>query len=250
MSIQDSGTIGNLIEGNLIGTDATGLAPLGNTGAGVRIFRGATDNTVGGTAARARNVLSGNTNYGVALFETNTSNNAILGNYIGLGIDGTTAVGNGNLSAATGVYIGSAASNNLIGGTTAGARNVIGSNKGSATFGEGVRIELAAAGTSSEGNYIGTDFTGSLDRGNGGNGVLVFQGATSNTIGGGAPGAGNLITGTHVFDVHIQDAGTTGNKVQGNQIGTDAAASTLLGSSTRCGHRVSKCVGQSDRYRR
>ena len=54
---------GNLIEGNLIGTDVTGTANLGNA-SGVHVVQ-ALGNTIGGIAAGARNVISGNGGNGV-----------------------------------------------------------------------------------------------------------------------------------------------------------------------------------------
>ena len=52
-------------------------------------------------------------------------------------------------------------------------------------------------------------------------GVLVDQGASYNTIGGKAPGAGNVVSG-NTIGIDITDAGTSGNLVAGNLIGTDA----------------------------
>ena len=68
----DSGPIGNLVQGNYIGTDSTGTVALGNGRSGVRISSaiGSTDsashNTIGGTAAGAGNLISGNKEDGVA----------------------------------------------------------------------------------------------------------------------------------------------------------------------------------------
>ena len=66
VEIDRYGTTANLVEGNFIGTDATGTVAIGN-GTGVQIDTGATGNTIGGTTASARNVISGNTAYGVHL---------------------------------------------------------------------------------------------------------------------------------------------------------------------------------------
>jgi hypothetical protein len=69
----------NLVEGNFIGTDASGTRPLGNTGAGVHISAGV-NNTIGGTAAGAGNVIAFNVGNGVTI-DTGTGN-AILSNSI------------------------------------------------------------------------------------------------------------------------------------------------------------------------
>ncbi len=55
-----TGTTGNVVEGDHIGTNAGGSAGLGNADSGVAIYGGASDNTIGGTTAGAGNVISGN----------------------------------------------------------------------------------------------------------------------------------------------------------------------------------------------
>jgi len=64
--LDNSGTSGNVVLGNKIGTDVNGTAKLGNSIDGVAIASGATANTVGGTASGAANVISGNGLFGVA----------------------------------------------------------------------------------------------------------------------------------------------------------------------------------------
>ena len=85
------GSTGNVIVGNHIGTNAAGTAPLGNAGNGVEISGGATNNTVGGTVANARNIISGNTLAGIWLDGASTTGNVVLGNYVGLDAAGTIA---------------------------------------------------------------------------------------------------------------------------------------------------------------
>ncbi len=122
VGIQSSGTTGNTVEGNYIGTDAAGTAALANA-FGVNILGGATNNTVGGTAAGAGNVISGNTSSGVLIQSSGTSGNVVEGNLVGTNVAGTAAIANGN-----GVNIAGAASGNTVGGTAAGAGNVIAFN--------------------------------------------------------------------------------------------------------------------------
>ena len=79
-----------------------------------------------------------------------------------------------------------------------------------------------------EGNYIGADTTGATALGNGGAGILIASGAQSNTIGGTASGAGNVIGSNGGDGVLINGSGTNGNVVEGNYIGTDSTGTVVL----------------------
>ena len=134
IAIAFQSSTGNTIQGNLIGTDANGVAPLPNGFDGVMIFD-ASDNLIGGTDGVTSsgpctgpcNVISGNGFHGVLIWRENegavASTNVVQGNFIGLDASGTTALGN----AVDGVYI-DEASDNSIGGSTTDARNWIGHN--------------------------------------------------------------------------------------------------------------------------
>ncbi len=214
-----SGTSGNVVLGNLIGTDINGTAKLGN-GADGLLINGATANTVGGAAPGAGNVISGNTSDGVHLIDT--SENVVLGNLIGTDVHGTANLGN----TSAGVYMFSDATANTVGGTASGAGNVISGNQ----YG----VYLLGAGTSGNvvlGNLIGTDIHGAAALGNRpGGGVFLRAQATSNTVGGTASGAANVISGNQA-GVEIIDAGTSGNVVLGNLIGTDVHGTAALGNT-------------------
>ncbi|MBW3539574.1 MAG: right-handed parallel beta-helix repeat-containing protein, partial [Planctomycetes bacterium] len=208
-----SGGSANTLMGNFIGTDATGLVDLGNSRYGVNI-EGSSNNLIGGTAAGDRNVISGNNSAGVVLINIGAVpvDNKIQGNYIGLGADGDTVVAN----TGSGIFVQSA-QRTTIGGTVAGAGNVISGN-----LDRGVFITLSnATDNVVQGNYIGTDAGGTLDRGNSGDGVLISN-AASNTIGGTVAGAGNVITGNRMHGVRLLGTAATGNLVQGNLVGTNA----------------------------
>jgi hypothetical protein len=205
ITIEDSGTSGNLVDGNYIGTDASGTRALGSGGVG--ISGGATDNTIGGTIAGARNVISGS----VAIDDSGTSGNLVEGNYIGTDASGTLSLGSG------GIDIGGGATDNTIGGTIAGARNVIAGSDPNTIEDSGTSGNLV------EGNYIGTDASGLLPLGGGG--VEIELGASDNTIGGTTAGARNVISA-----VSIAFTGTSGNVVEGNYIGTDMTGETALGN--------------------
>jgi len=202
---------GNVLQGNLIGTDAAGTAALGND-QGVRILQGADGNTVGGTAAGARNIISGNVDYGINL---ESDNNTVSGNYIGTDVTGTSGLGND-----TGVVIGGA-SNNTIGGTATGAGNLISGNQ------LGVLIQDAGAtGNVLQGNLIGTNAAGTAALANHW-GVKIALGADGNTIGGTASGARNIISGNVDYGINLQ---SDNNTVAGNYIGVDITGNAALGN--------------------
>ncbi len=222
VEISGSGTSGNVVLGNLIGADVHGAAALGNGANGMDILGGASSNTVGGTAAGAGNVISGNSNYGLSLTGTGTSGNVVLGNKIGTDVNGAAALGNSLF----GVYVASGATANTVGGAASGAANVISGNRS-----HGVQIQNS--GTSGNlvlGNKIGADISGTAALGNI-DGVLIFLGATSNTVGGSATGAANVISGNRGYGIDVEDGGTSGNVVLGNLIGADVHGAANLGNA-------------------
>jgi hypothetical protein len=213
----------NVVAGNYIGTNAAGTADLGNAWEGVAVL--GTENTIGGTTSAARNVISGNGG-GVSFYGLWSQSNVVSGNYIGTNAAGTTAIGNDAFGVS--VYF---ASNNTIGGLTAGERNVISGN-----IGDGVAITQDAHDNVVLGNYIGTNAAGTADLGNSGSGVSITARAANNTIGGTAAGSRNVISGNNADGVRI--AGGTvpsavphDNAVLGNYIGTNAAGTAALGNS-------------------
>ena len=83
----------NIVQGNLIGTSTTGLAAVPNGGAGVELD-GSSGNEIGCTEPEEGNVISGNSGEGVEI-TGGAGNNLVQGNFIGVGLDSTTALGNG-----------------------------------------------------------------------------------------------------------------------------------------------------------
>jgi uncharacterized protein (TIGR03437 family) len=227
------GANGNRVEGNFIGVDVTGTVALGNTFGGV-LIEAASNNTIGGTAPGARNIISGNTGQAaveiVGLGTGPAKGNKVQGNFIGLDVNGTKALGN----ATHGVQINDKSNdsannttNNLIGGTTPEARNVISGNGTSFGTGVGVLIFNGVGGNLVQGNFIGTDVTGTVAIGNRSGGILIGSSVNSQ-VGGTAPGAGNLISGNGGTGISINGTGTL---VQGNFIGTDVTGTKALGNS-------------------
>ena len=83
----------NLVEGNDIGTDASGVVALANGGDGVQIIRGPL-RPIGGTSSSASNVISGYGGQGVTFFDAGTTGTLVEGNGIGTDATGQIAVGN------------------------------------------------------------------------------------------------------------------------------------------------------------
>ncbi len=155
----------NTIQGNYIGTNAAGTAALGNASSGIRIFTA--NNIVGGTGAGAANVVAGNVT-GVSLEGAGATGNQVQGNLIGTNAAGTAALANTQ----EGVYI--SAPNNIVGGTTASARNLISGNR----FGLYITGDTTM-GNQIQGNYIGTNLSGNAAVGNTENGITIFDAPTN-----------------------------------------------------------------------
>lgn len=222
-----------VVRGCFIGTDATGTVALGN-GGGIDI----TDNhfvtgaacRIGGTAAAARNIISGNTGDGLNLEGTLTAGHVIQGNYIGTDVTGTIDLGNGE----NGVHLFWGPRGNLIGGTAPGAGNLISGNGGHGVMMEGFLLpRLGDASTIEnkvQGNRIGTDGNGTAAIGNDGHGVAILDFCRGNLIGGGGAGAGNVISGNLGDGVHLAGSGNGSNRIRGNLIGTDLTGTIALGN--------------------
>lgn len=217
----------NVVQGNFIGTNAAGTAGPSNgsngvliQGLGVAINSSQfNDNLIGGTAAGAGNLISGNST-GVSIGGNKTT---VQGNLIGTDVTGTSKISN-----IAGV---SAFANNvLVGGLTSGARNVISGNSN-------LGVNIRGTGNIVQGNYIGTDITGTLALGNTDIGVSASDDAL---IGGTTPEARNIISasgnnGSTSGNIVLVN-NFTGNPpvpatVQGNYIGTDVSGTRGLGGT-------------------
>ncbi len=184
------------------------------------IASGASDNTVSG------DVLSNNGSYGVYIVDPGTTGNVVEGSFIG-----TDATGSYRLPNYDGVIIQNGAADNLIGGTTTGTGDVISGNNW-----EGV--DISGSGTDGnvvEGDDIGLNAAGTMALPNAESGVGIYGGASDNIIGGTSSvtsgtnsDAADAISGNGSNGVYITDSGTTGNVVEGNYIGTNAAGSAAV----------------------
>ncbi len=208
----DSTASANLIQGNDAGTDFTGQKAVANS---IGIEVAGAGNTLGGTVSAARNLVSGNSSDGVKLDST-ASGTLVIGNSIGVNSVDAALANSGN-----GLNI--LSTTNTIGGTASGSRNVISANSG-----DGLLLASGASGNQVLGNYIGTNIFGTAALGNSSNGIDIAS--NSNTIGGTTSAARNVISGNSSDGVLI-DSTATGNSLQGNYNGTNAAGTASLANS-------------------
>jgi hypothetical protein len=208
---------GNMIQGNYIGTDASGTMSRPNRMEGIWITPGAQDNLIGGPDPGQGNVISNNL-FGVYINGPEASGNVVKGNLIGVDISGRVSMKN-----RYGVVLDNGARNNIIGGSVRGEANVISGNQDGGVL-------IRNLGTSDNliiGNFIGTDSSGSERLGNA-TGIWLRDSAQGNTIGGSSEGEGNVIANSGFAGILIEGADTTGNTIRGNSIhsgGRDAIVS-------------------------
>ena len=188
-----------VVQGNLIGTDATGTRDLGETRYGIDVQGGA-NTRIGGPDAGARNVIAG---CWIAAVGIHGGDGAVVeGNYLGLDATGLAVPG---VQAVYGVEVGD------------GSGSVIRNN---VIVGDNPVIIANSRGNTVAGNRIGTDALGGPVGDPPAYGVFLFGEASGNVIGGTAPGDGNLIGFYQVGGVVIGDSLTdlsVANTVLGNR---------------------------------
>ena len=190
----------NLIKDCFIGLSASGESAYPNLG-GILIYF-SSNNRIGDGTATGRNIISGNDDQGIDI-RWFSSNNQVLGNYIGTNYAGTNSLGNFY----NGVLILSDSSNNKIGNATTGGRNVISGNRYGITFDSSTNEAL--------GNFIGTDYLGTSLIGNTSEGIALNS--YDNKVGNGTNAGKNIICGN---SPGISLNGLN-NKASGNFIGVD-----------------------------
>jgi len=199
----DSGPIGVL--DSHIGVDAAGTNA-GPHSIGISIAGASV--VIGGGSVADRNVISGNTTYGI--FLGSFTGGTIEGNYIGTDVTGTTAVPNG-----TGIILqGAGGSGILVGG--GGNRNLISGN-----VNNGIDVE-GAVDVTIQSNYVGIDATGTAPIPNGSAGIA--GGGPGLVIGGPGQGLGNVVSGNSVG----MDLFADGMDIQSNYIGLDASGTVPI----------------------
>lgn len=199
-----------IISGNFIGVDALGRAEangvsFGNNSSGVQVA-GGTNNLVGGTTPAARNIISNNSSAAISVGSSATATR-IEGNLIGTNAAATAVLHNGTYA----IVVNSP--NTTVGGAASGAGNVISSNN------ECIRtIENNSNSATVQGNFIGTDPTGTRDLGCNGNGVSIA--ADNAIVGGEQASARNVIAFNKGVGVRVtadaQNARILGNSIYKN----------------------------------
>lgn len=178
------------ISGNYIGTDTTGLIARPNLGDGggsaaVQIDASPiSDSVIGGASAASRNVISGNSGIGgVSMGNASSGSVLVQGNYLGLGSDGLTDIGN------------------YQGATLKGSSDVI-DNVISGNIGE--NLYHSGTGAAITGNYIGTDYQGHISNTiSQGGGLTVGQSGSGIIVGGTSQDDKNIIAGNNRAGVQI-----------------------------------------------
>ena len=199
------------IRNNYIGTDSTGNAALGNGVHGIQTQGGCNQNTW------TSNVVGGNAQIGMNMLSA--TNSTFYNNYIGLALNGTTAIGNGTI----GFRFGLAASGNTVGGNAAGQRNYMSGN-----LDHGLMFDQQSSSNIVQSNYVGSDITGLIAVPNRGIGLLLLDGSSSNTIGGAGTGQGNLFCCSATTD-GIRSQISSDNTFYGNLVGVNINATLAPG---------------------
>ncbi len=226
----------NVIVGNMVGLTADGLGRLPNAGTGIELNGASSRNRVGGETTAERNFASGNDGIGVQLLGLMGTDgickapedNVVKGNYLGLDVAGGRMAPSGNRGEGIALHV--CAHRNVVGGTTAAARNIISGNAA-----DGVELDSTGGpgGTGGvcdnviQGNYVGLSPSGLGRRDNFDDGVGLDNAACNNVVGGSAPGARNYIAGNSNDGVDISRLGSDGNVVQNNVIGLGVDGSVM-----------------------
>lgn len=157
------------------------------------------------------NVLSSNKESGVALGEI-AKGNIIRGNLIGTDRTGAQVF---EKIQSSGIYVAPGAEHNIVGGLTAGERNVLSGN-------DRAGVNIRANGNLVFGNLIGTDITGRQTLGRQRFGIWLELGASENKIGDKLAAGWNVICGSSESGIIVYDSASKSNIVAGNWIGTNS----------------------------
>jgi parallel beta-helix repeat protein len=193
----------NIIQGNFIGTDASGTLPRSIQFWGITISS-ATNITIGG-AGGARNVIG---SCGTGILLQGSSGHLVQGNLIGTDVSGHYDLG----MTGDGIDLQGCKFSSLTG-------NLIGNNSGYGMFVQG------SVSNTIQGNSIGADGTGTYALGNGKDGINLAS-SSATTIGG--VGAGNIIQFNNGAGVNVASGGS--NFISANSIFDNAGLGIDLGN--------------------
>jgi parallel beta-helix repeat protein len=199
-----------IVQSNLIGTNATGNAALGNGTFGLEIVGNSHNPSI------LNNVIGASTFHGIAI--NNCLRPIIKGNKIGVGFDGTSVIGNSQ----HGIMVINCL-RPTIGGALAGEGNIISNNS---LF--GIQAVLCDS-LRIKGNRIGLDANGLTDRGNNEHGINISD-CRNPTIGGTTLLERNYIAGNTIHGITINGALSDRAIVKGNVIGLGTDLSTPIGN--------------------
>jgi len=223
-----TGTRNNVVKGNFIGPDITGVAPLHNY-SGINILSSANSNIIGGTLPAERNIISGNLEMGVYIEAADS--NVLINNFFGPDSTGLDAfrISGDTLLQSNGVEFNTVSKHNRLGGYTPAERNVVSGNRvyGMVYYGNCSYNPVI-------GNYIGVDATGNNALPNA-TGICVDGGSNHNPI------VNNVLSGNYSYGIFIVTTGTYYNTMTGNILGLNAAgtdtvpndAGLLIGGGTK-----------------
>lgn len=221
------GTLGtsSTIQGNYIGTGTTGTTDLGNSTVGVLIQQ--PDLQLGGTTSSARNVISGN-QVGVRINSVQGYDATIQGNHIGTDAAGTADLGNSG----DGIEW-SNGQNLILGGTSAGARNVISGNNDDGVSFVTPSSAVVPSYATLLGNWIGLSSTGLVPLPNAVDGIYVYR-VSWTTIGGTAAGSRNVVSGNGAYGLRLSAVSGESLRLDlfGNVIGLDKDGSGDVGNGS------------------
>jgi len=224
ISFENRETVGNKVVGIWCGLGGDGqLDPLSDDC--IRFHAGASASVVGGTEPEERNVLVGSDpGVGVSIEGRTTRDITVQGNYIGVGVDGMTPLGN-----QAGIRVVDGASNvRIVGNVIAGNRN-----NGIAVFGE-------SQGTHIEGNRIGLGVAGTGCVGNSGVGISLQGGVSGGLI------AGNVVHCNREGGIVLRDSLVQAVRITGNSVSRNQGKAILVASGANLGVQPPSLLPQSE----
>ncbi len=213
------------IAGNWIGIGVDGFGKLPNGDEGILVDGGSLNTVIGSGVTTvfpeaARNVVSGNGKFGIAIYESHFTR--ISSNFVGIASDGSTAVPN----AFDGILV-TGGLPTLIGTDGDGKSDLLEGNVISGNTRNGIWLSNADFSRIA-GNLIGLSADGTRAVGNNHSGIWICNGSQRNLVGTNGDGVSdeaerNIISGNELQGVSIGGIQSDNNQVSGNYIGTNAA---------------------------